>query len=278
MQISCFSEEKLDLKTIEALLSTCWLGKSEHPNELWETIDSTNNRALELARENAYPGIIVIAAGQSAGRGRGGNVWLSPLNSGIYMSFLIRPKLTISNLPIVTIVTGVAVVRALQSCLGIKIGLKWVNDLIVEGKKVGGILAECVNNSEGLLVIGIGLNLTRANQEISAELEQKIGFLDSYISSDLKQIDRNNLVAAIANELEIALEQMQLDSKLLLDQWRAHSVTLGEQIMAKVGNDEIVGEALDITNKGELIVKTISGNVKLVAGQISIRKMDGTYV
>lgn len=126
-------EQKLDLAKIEALLTTHWLGRAA--NEIWDIIDSTNNRAIELARAGSTHGTMIIASEQSAGRGRSGNTWLSPAGTGLYMSFLIRPKVNMANLPGITLITGVAVVRAIQSCLGIKIGLKWVNDLIADGKK-----------------------------------------------------------------------------------------------------------------------------------------------
>ncbi len=299
MQYTSKDTINLDLAQIEAGLKTNWLGRSKQPNEFWQTIDSTNNRAIELARAGAAAGVIVIAGHQSAGRGRSGNSWLSPANTGLYLSFIARPKFAAEHIPVVTLVIGVAVVRAIQSCLGIKVGLKWVNDLIIDGKKVGGILAEYVSKAalsikertndstrdilndtaQAALVIGIGLNLSSPKQELPVDLEQKMGFLESFMTGSVDQqfIDRNELVVCLANELEIALEQMQIDLQLLLNQWRTYSVTIGAEILAKVGNDNIIGQALDITDSGELIVKTIQGNITLAAGEISIRKPDGSY-
>ncbi len=281
MQYKSESKNDLDLAQVEAGLKTRWLGRCECPNELWQTIDSTNNRALELARSGVAAGVMIIAAHQSAGRGRSGNRWLSSANSGLYMSFITRPTLATARLPLVTLVSGVAAVRAIQSCLGIKVGLKWVNDLIVEGKKVGGILAEHVSDSNNPassgLVIGIGLNLHQVKQELSPELENKIGFLDSFLTEQT-EMNPNILIASLANELEIALDLMNSEIDLLLNRWRAYSITLGEEIMAQIGNNKIIGQAIDIANSGELIVKTKSGNVMLTAGNVSIRKLDGTYV
>jgi len=289
------SLEKLQLSKIEALLTTSWLGQSDHANELWKTIDSTNNRAMELARLGAPHGVMVIASEQSAGRGRNGNQWLSPAGSGVYISFLIRPNLATVNLPVITLVAGVAVTKAIQGYLGIEIGLKWVNDLIVDGKKVGGILSEYVasnkqsesyntkspNENMPALIIGIGLNIRQSNMQLPAELEQKMGFLDTAVQGpgDKNLIDSNQLVASIANELEIAFDQVQAGQlSILLDQWRAYSITLGEEIVANIGDKQIIGQALDITNSGELIVKTKAGNVTLSAGEVSIRKPGGTYI
>ena len=272
-------DKSLSLAEIEANLKTRWLGRAQCPNELWQTIDSTNNRGKELARTGLAAGAMIIAMHQSAGRGRSSNAWHSPPNSGLYLSFIIKPQLAQTDLGVVTLVAGVAVAQAIQSCLSIKVGLKWVNDLILEGKKVGGILVEYVNVSEPILVVGIGLNLHKANENMPADLESKIAFLDTFARSSARQyaIDRNQLVACIANELEIALEMMQSDLQFLLNQWRAYSVTLGQEIMANVGNEKIIGQALDITDGGALIIKTHSGIVNLAAGEISLRKVDGGY-
>ncbi len=285
-----------NLAQIEAHLATSWLGKSQSPNEFWPSIDSTNNRALELAGLGAQHGVIVVADQQTAGRGRSGRTWLSPAGTGIYMSFLLRPKVAAANLPIMTLLSGVAVAQAIQGSLGIKIGLKWVNDLIVQDKKVGGILAEYQRRPQetkdhstaraagDALVIGIGLNLRKPDLELPVELKNKIGFLESHLPTDQIPIDGNKLVAAIANELESVLDQAQLADRQLdgalsiLDRWRAYSITLGEEIIAIIGDKQIQGQALDITNSGELIVKTISGNITLPAGEVTIRKPDGSYV
>ncbi len=281
-------DQKIDLAKIETLLATRWLGRAK--NELWETIDSTNNRAIELARSGSAQGTMILASQQSAGRGRSGNTWLSPANSGLYMSFIVRPKLAVTNLPVITLITGVAVVQAIQSCLGIKVGLKWVNDLIADGKKIGGILAEyqkqaIVNENEkhiagsGALIIGIGLNLYKPETDLPPDTEKKMGFLDSSLVVDHKSIDKNQLVAFIANELEMAIEKMELDEvPSLLNSWRAYSITLGEEIVANVGDKQIKGLALDITDNGELIIKTQAGNITLSAGEVSIRKPGGTYI
>ncbi len=278
------SNKQLDLAKIETLLNTNWLGRST--NEFWSVIDSTNTRAIELARRDAAHGALVIASEQTAGRGRSGNAWLSPAHSGLYMSFIIRPRIAMAGLPVITLATGVAVVQAIQSCLGIKVGLKWVNDLIADGKKVGGILAEYTNsrdkqksdeNNSGALIIGIGLNLYKPQINLPLELDNKIGFLANSLNQN--SINKNLLVASIANELERVVEEMQSDQlQSLLNAWRVYSVTLGEEIVTNIGDKQIKGQALDISEGGELIVKTPTGKISLVAGEVSIRKPGGMYI
>ncbi len=197
------------------MLTTNWLGRGT--NELWTTIDSTNNRAMELAGNSGVNGTIVIAEEQTAGRGRSDRVWFSPAGSGLYLSFLLRPKIQAATIPVITLITGVAVAQAIQKTLAICPGLKWVNDLIVEGKKIAGILAEyqtpkiinegpvgaklsgreayklCrtgtteaknINASPCSLIIGIGLNLYQPPTKLPSDLEHKIGFLQSHLSPD----------------------------------------------------------------------------------------------
>jgi len=266
----------MDLAKIEALLSTKWLGRQN--NEIWETIDSTNNRALELAGNGAPHGTIVIANQQTAGRGRSDRQWFSPAGSGLYISFLVRPKIELANLPVITLITGVAAAHAIQKSLNIRVGLKWVNDLLIGGRKIGGILCEYQNAITKIeptkaLIIGMGLNLHKPRIDLPTDLDKKIGFLESHLSVGQYVIDRNNLVASITNELENSLTQIQSGNlQSLLDQWRAYSITLGEQIIAEVGDKQISGQALDINESGELIVKTISGNVTLCAGEVSLQK------
>jgi BirA family biotin operon repressor/biotin-[acetyl-CoA-carboxylase] ligase len=271
--------DQIDLAKIEALLSTAWLGRQN--NEIWETIDSTNNRALELACNSAPHGTIVIAREQTAGRGRSDRQWFSPVGSGLYISFLVRPKIELANLPVITLVTGVAAAQAIQKSLNIRVGLKWVNDLLIGGRKIGGILCEYQNAITKIeptkaLIIGMGLNLHKPKIDLPKDLEKKIGFLESHLSADQHTIDPNNLIVSITNELEKSLEEIHAGNlQSLLDQWRAYSITLGEQIVAEVGDKQITGQALDITDSGELIVKTISGNTILSAGEVSIRKTNG---
>src|SRR5688572_30152132 len=134
--------EHLNLTTLNALLQTTQMGKSSVPNEVWDEIDSTNTRATQLAAEGAPHGVIVAARQQNAGRGRQGRVWVSPPDAGLYISFLLRPKIALQQLPLISLGVGVAVARAVHNTCGIEVGLKWVNDVVYAHRKLGGILAE----------------------------------------------------------------------------------------------------------------------------------------
>ncbi len=129
----------------------------------FDTIGSTNDEAARQAKLGAPEGLCVVASKQTAGRGRHGRVWVSEKGSGLYFSIILRPAIETRFLPLITLMTGIAVHDTLSE-LGIKPDIKWVNDILVKGKKISGILAETVDTPTGLaVVVGIGINLTSRN-------------------------------------------------------------------------------------------------------------------
>lgn len=267
------------LQSFNELLKTEIVGKADpDTNEYWSTIGSTNDRLASLAREGAPEGTTVIARQQTAGRGRLGREWVSDLDSGLYLSTLLRPEQSIAELPVITLCLGVAAKRAILATAGIEPGLKWVNDLIYDTKKLGGILVEVpVGASDATLpkalVIGIGINLKTPSSAIPEEIAQKAIYLDQ-ISDNL--VEPADLAAELCFQIEDVYGKMK-DSrlKILLDEWRASSVTLGQEICAS--NGDISGRAEDIDENGALIVKTGEGTRLIHAGEISIRSKDGSY-
>jgi BirA family biotin operon repressor/biotin-[acetyl-CoA-carboxylase] ligase len=271
----------IDLSIIESLLATDVIGRPQRgQNELWEEIDSTNNRALTLAKEGAGEGVIILAHGQTAGRGRLGRSWFSPPGAGLYMSVLLRPQKLQASMPLITIASGLAVAMAVEIVSGAKLGLKWVNDLVFDGRKAGGILAELQTQSRSpdtgqSLVVGIGINISSKNAALPAELKDKVHWLEDIAHHP---VDRNLLVAQIAYELEQVLGLLWSgQTPAILDAWRSYSATLGETIKATVGESTVEGLAVDITSSGALIVKTHAGTQELHAGEVSIRRTDGSY-
>jgi BirA family transcriptional regulator, biotin operon repressor / biotin---[acetyl-CoA-carboxylase] ligase len=265
--------EILTLSLIEGALGTRIVGKpNAGTNELYETIDSTNNRACELARQGAPEGTLILARQQSAGRGRQGRTWVSPMDAGISFSVLLRPKISLAKLPLITLATGVAVVRAVERSVGIRLGLKWVNDLVLNGKKVGGILAEMPGQA---LVIGIGLNIRLNSDELPDDLKERVDWLER---ASGRPVDPNLIVVELALELEHQYENLiSGNSEDILKSWRSYSVTLGKEIIARTGAQEIRGKAIDISQTGALIVEGEAGRSEISAGEISIRTADGSY-
>lgn len=275
----------MNLDKLQSLLTTKLLGRAgERHNELWDTLDSTNSRAAAIAREAAPHGVIVFAREQTAGRGRLGRQWISQRDAGLYMSFLLRPEQKGQELALFTIAAGVAVAEAIEESTQVLVGLKWVNDLIVDGKKLGGILAEmpagtAVAGLNGALIVGIGINLSVDSDTLPEELRYKVTSLREACASD---VDASALAASIANMLEDRLRMLQQrEHARLLDMWKKRSVTLGREIRATVNGREIHGTACDISPDGALVVESNGAGrrerIVLHAGEISIRNADGSY-
>jgi BirA family biotin operon repressor/biotin-[acetyl-CoA-carboxylase] ligase len=270
--------DHLDLSVLNNLLATRRLGKAPGwANEVWASIDSTNNRALELARQGASEGVIVGARQQTAGKGRLGRTWISPPDAGLYISFVLRPPLQPADSRLMSFVAGVAVMRSVQTLHGFTVGLKWVNDIVYGARKLGGILCEMVPGGENpALVVGIGINVRRPHGEVPEELAAVATNLEEVTN---QPVDPNRLAVQLALELEMAYELLlQGRSDEVLKYWRRYSVTLGKQIRAQTGNRTFEGTATDIAEDGALLVMLDTGEtVTLHAGDVSIRNADGTY-
>jgi BirA family biotin operon repressor/biotin-[acetyl-CoA-carboxylase] ligase len=265
----------LDLKKFESKLNTKILGKAPGwKNEIWDSIESTNDRALELTKLGAPEGVIVIAHNQTKGRGRLGRSWLSVMNAGVYMSIITTPKLPLSTIPVITIAMGVASALAIRKISNVQVNLKWINDLVHKDKKIGGILAEMSNTS---VIVGIGINLRINNECIPSDLVHKLDSLENIAS---ESIDDNALAAEIVNCFEETyFDLLAAKHNKIIDTWRQLSSTLGRSIKTIVGSTTIEGKAIDINEDGTLIVEDINGKQHLLhSGEVSIRAADGNYV
>jgi BirA family biotin operon repressor/biotin-[acetyl-CoA-carboxylase] ligase len=268
---------KFNLSEFGVLLKSKTIGHSA-ANELHDVIDSTNTRCAELAGQGAAEGTVVFGRQQTAGRGRLGRQWLSPPDSGLYMSILLRPKQSVGELPAITLGIGVAAAKAIFATTGLRIGLKWVNDIICDGKKVGGILAEMPSGDREnpALVIGLGINTRFDANDVPDDLKDKVYWLEAALGTEL---DTNVLAAEICFQIEDVYSKMQKgETKKVLDEWRAFSVTLGQEIVCTTPSREVRGTAIDISDSGALIVETKSGREELVGGEISVRTAGGSYL
>lgn len=270
----------LDIKLIESALSTYVIGKVD--NCLYDEIDSTNTCASAMASAGAPEGTLVLARRQTAGRGRLGRQWVSPPDAGVYMSLIVRPQMERNDLPLLSLMTGVACAQAVQRLTNVEVQLKWVNDLVFKGRKLGGILVEMVagqTNAACLpaLVIGIGLNINLAGVEIPDEIKAKVDWLENLTSSP---VDRNVLVAEICNCIEAQyLELRNGGGALIIERWSQRSCTLGKMVRAEgAGNRAISGLASGIGPTGALIVQQEDGTeIMLYGGEVSVRLEDGRY-
>lgn len=232
------------------------------------TIGSTNEKARALAAAGWPEGTVVLAEEQTSGRGRKGRLWHSPRGEGIFLSVLLRPPGDALEVARLTLVAGVAVVEAVEATTGVRLGLKWPNDLLYGGAKVGGILTE--NTSGGQVIIGIGIN---ANQtEFPSELKNKA---TSLLLAAGHPVDRAAIAVALLQHLE-ALYGAFLGGALssILDDWRRYSVTLGQRVRVVIDQDVLEGVAVDIDDHGALILEVeeegVARTERLWAGEITM--------
>lgn len=246
-------------------------------------IDSTNNYAKKIAHEGCEEGTVIIADMQTSGRGRLGREWNSKDKKGISMSVVLKPKIAIQELQIITLAASVAVVEAVKELTGIGLGVKWPNDIILDGKKICGILTEASVEMDGInfVVLGIGLNVWHEEEDFFGELKQKATSLSIYIRQKEQLNDiiirRSQLIKMILFKLEQLYDKINKgDLDLITTLWRKYSVTLGKEVLIVVKGEEYSGTAVDITNEGKLIVECSDGNRReVLSGEIFVRGLLG---
>lgn len=277
---------RLDLKRIEPSLTTYVIGRFD--SVLLDETDSTSTRVAEMAAAGAPEGVMVLARKQLSGRGRQGRTWVSPIDSGIYMSVLLRPQLTRNELPLISLMTGVACAEAVQRVCKVEVGLKWVNDLVVSGRKLGGILVEMSGSAQAVatvsesmvlppaVVVGIGLNLNFQGANLRDDLKPRVEWLDRVCG---REIDANLLVAEVCNCLESHYADLRHGlSEVIVERWKERSVTLGREVRVEQGQQLIRGTAVDIGPSGALKILQADGTeVTVYGGEVSLRLDDGSY-
>jgi BirA family biotin operon repressor/biotin-[acetyl-CoA-carboxylase] ligase len=239
--------------------------------ELLDVCPSTNTLLLARARANAPSGSVVVCELQSAGRGRRGNQWQSNLGGSLTFSLLWRFPRGAASLAGLSLAAGVAVARALVAAAHAEVQLKWPNDLLHAGRKLGGILIEVQGDAAGpsAAVIGIGLNL-RLGAGARAAIAQPVTDLAAV---DGTMLSRNRLLAAVLLELERVLEDFARQGFAPLRQeWMARHAHQGRPVTLSSGaGDSIAGVAAGVAEDGSLLLQTARGLERFVNGELSLR-------
>ena len=241
------------------------VGPYPAPIHIYDTLQSSNLTAKQLALGGAPHGTLVLTAHQSAGRGRLGRVFESPSGKGVYLSVLLRPAASAQT---ATIGAAVAVCRAVQELCGLELGIKWVNDLYYQGKKVCGILTEAGTDLESgrleWLVVGIGLNLTATAADWPPELAEKAG---SLYPGGPAPVSRAALAGAIARQLLALCPAFDC-----LDEYRARCFVPGHWVTVCTGTETYAAKALAIDEEGRLVVQRENGRPQaLRCGEVTTR-------
>ena len=223
-----------------------------------------------MARKGLPHGTVVIAGHQTGGRGRLGRSFQSPAGSGVYLSVILRPNCPAKELMHLTCAVGVAMVRAIERAAGITPGLKWINDLVWNGKKLGGILTELsVDTKTGLVesaVIGIGINCQKAAGAFSADVE--------HMAISLSEASGREITPEVLSGHMIhALWEMDLyDAPAVMDAYRALCVTLQQSVLVLRAEERFPGKALELRDDGALLVQFTDGQTQWVSsGEVSVR-------
>lgn len=242
----------------------------------YEELDSTNTRAKELALAGAEDGTVVIANGQTAGRGRMDRAFQSPGGKGLYLTVLLRPKAPVERLACVTALAGVAVCGAVEAVCGIRPGLKWPNDPVLGGRKLCGILTELVLMPDGspAVALGIGINVLQTPEDFSPELRT---IATSLLQELERPVSRERLAAELLRWLEPAYDALERGVwPDWTEQYRTDCVHLGRPVRLVGPNGQETVMALDIDETFGLVVEGADGRLRTVrSGELSVRGLLG---
>lgn len=257
---------------IKSLMHTEWVAKEVL---YFDTIDSTNTKAQELA-EKGYPsGTLVVADKQESGKGRRGRSWVSPSGTGIFMTLMIKPDINPNNASMLTLVAALAVAKAITSVTGEKALIKWPNDIVINGKKVCGILTEMnaqfdyINN----IVVGIGINVH--NESFPEEISQMASSL--MIEAGGKRFHRAQIIAETMSYFEQYYDTFlkTQDLSALVREYDELLVNRNKSVRVLDPKEPFDGKAMGITPKGELIVDTWESRKLVSSGEVSVRGIYG---
>lgn len=264
-------EDKLLPKEIEVLISNNTIGKEI---VYFDSIDSTNSYAKKEANK-LKDGTVILSEEQLLGRGRRGRNWTSPKGTGIWMSLVLKPNIPPTEGVKMTQIAAAAVCKSIRELTGLNALIKWPNDIVINGKKICGILTEMAGelNEVNYIVVGIGINVN--TDGFSSELKEKATSL--FIEGGRK-IDRRELVVNILKNFEVLyniyIKDLDLNETLAIV--KNYSAILGKEIKIIQGNLEKKVRAIDINDEGLLLVQMDDGSEQLISsGEVSIRGKNG---
>lgn len=261
-----FTEEE-----IRSILQTKQIGQNL---VFLDIVDSTNNEARRQAEQGAPDGTLVVAVEQNAGKGRRGRSWISPKGTGIWMSMILRPNIPPEYASMLTLVAAMAVESGIRQVTGLTGQIKWPNDVILNDKKVCGILTEMSTEMERIhyVVIGIGINVSI--REFPKELADKA---TSLLLCTGRIVSRARLTAAVAEAWEAYygrfLQTLNLD--LLIEEYNDNLVNRNREVKVLAPGGAYTGICRGINEKGELLVETSHDMRVVVSGEVSVRGIYG---
>jgi len=256
----------LDIALVRAHLGANRLGATLH---YFQEIGSTNTHARELAERGADEGGIVIAESQTHGRGRLGRRWESPPFTNLYLSFILRPKLSSRHAAQITLAAAVALAETVGSFLSRPPVIKWPNDILFDGKKLAGILTEaaCDEDRVAYVILGIGLNVNYHTGAMSAELRQRATSIADLTGTN---VSRESVLARLIQDMDRCYGELEESGfEALRPRWEAHFALGGRRVRIDLGDQTVIGFAQGIDQSGALIVEDEQGQRRsIVSGDV----------
>ena len=240
------------------------LGPFARPIVWFPVVSSTNDVALTLAARGAAEGSVVAADAQTTGRGRHGRTWASPAGAGVYASVVLRPRP--KEAPLLTIAAGVGIAEGIEAATGLRPLLKWPNDVYIGDRKLAGILAEAATSGDGVqsVVLGFGINVAPAAYPL--EVAARATSLEAELG---RPVDRGLVLAECLAALAARYLQLQTRREAIATAWRARAVSIiGRHVEWETAGVVERGIAEDIDDDGALRVRTGTGVVRVIAGEV----------
>jgi BirA family biotin operon repressor/biotin-[acetyl-CoA-carboxylase] ligase len=225
-------------------------------------VSSTNDWVRRITSARMLEGVVAVAETQTGGRGRLGRKWFSP-KGGVWFSVLLKPRTKAAETAKLVFVASLAVAEALRESYGLNAETKWPNDVLVNGKKICGILAEMKTHGEEVdyAIVGVGLN---ANFKVQEVLPKEVAVSATSVEEELrKQVDYTDLLFAVLERLDRVYERfLKEGSNAVLKRWKELAGFLGHEVTVKVDSETFTGTAFDVSSDGDLILRLSDGSAK----------------
>lgn len=238
------------------------------------TVDSTNTYAKELARQGAPHGTVVLADCQTGGRGRMGRHFSSPKGLGIYCSVILRPHAEPSKLLHLTPMMAEAARQAVMEATGLSPQIKWVNDLVINGRKLCGILTEMglKGTKTDYIIVGVGINCNQKKEDFPLELQEMATSLSMEMG---KEVDREAVINALLRQIQKASNDL-LAPQEWMEAYRQNCITIGKEVQIIRGEEVRQGFAESMDDTGALVIRLADGSRERVdSGEVSVRGLYG---
>lgn len=239
----------------------------------YREVESTNDVAFDLAKKGASEGTVIIADTQTKGRGRLQRKWISPPGFNLYMSIIFRPSISSKDASILTLVSSITLFETVKS-YGIKCRIKWPNDLLINRRKVAGVLTEMELGGDRVefVLVGLGINLNMTRRVMN-DLMGEVSEVATSVREELgHEVDRSEFAASVINLLEKWYQEFNTSGKsTIIDEWKKRWGDLNQRVRVKVGHDWIEGIAYELDQNGFLLVRRDNGMTeRIIAGDLTV--------